>query len=143
MQLGFLGEFNHVVDAKNRLFIPAKFREGLGETFVIVKPVRGNCLRAYSADGWEACLAPLRSMSRKDAEKVMNYYARHAITVSPDSQGRVVITSKLLGEAEIQKDVVILGCNDYVDIWSLENYNAMVAEEDQEELLDILERNGL
>lgn len=82
-------------------------------------------------------------MNRKDAEKVMNYYARHAITVSPDSQGRVVITSKLLGEAEIQKDVVILGCNDYVDIWSLESYNAMVAEEDQEELLDILERNGL
>ena len=57
-----LGEFNHNLDTKKRLFIPAKFRDELGETFVIAKLLRGDCLRICSLEEWEKYLAPIYQM---------------------------------------------------------------------------------
>lgn len=138
----FLGEFRHNLDAKKRLFIPAKFREELGETFVIVKLLRGNCLRVCSIEEWEKHIAPIVAMDRKSSEGILRKLHRQSIQVSPDAQGRVVI-SDLVPLANIEKNAVIIGCGHYAEIWAEAEYEAMLNEENDEEMLKALEDMGL
>jgi MraZ protein len=139
----FLGEYRHNLDAKNRLFIPAKFREELGESFVVAKLMRGECLRVCSAAEWDKYLEPIRNLNRKDSEKIVRALTKEAIQVSPDAQGRVVLSSALIEKAGLEKNAVIIGCNDYVEIWSEAAYQRMLDEEDESEMLAILESMGL
>ena len=139
----FLGEYRHNLDAKNRLFIPAKFREELGESFVIAKLMRGECLRVCSVAEWDKYIEPIRNMQRKDSEKIFRALTKEAIQVSPDAQGRVVLSAALVEKAGLTKNAVIIGCNDYVEIWSEEAYQRMIEEEDEGEMLAILESMGL
>lgn len=139
----FLGEYRHNLDAKNRLFIPAKFREELGESFVVAKLMRGECLRVCSAAEWDKYLEPIRNLNRKDSEKIVRALTKEAIQVSPDAQGRVVLSSALIEKAGLEKNAVIIGCNDYVEIWSEVAYQHMLDEEDESEMLAILESMGL
>ena len=70
----FGGEYHHTKDSKNRVFMPAKLREELGETFVIAKDVRTKCLKVYSLSGWEEYIAPLKQQSRSFAESVFDRF---------------------------------------------------------------------
>ena len=139
----FLGEFKHNLDAKKRLFIPAKFREELGEVFVIVKLLRGNCLRVCSLEEWEKYIEPILAMDRKDAEKILRKLHRQSIQVAPDAQGRVVLSSELVALAGIEKNTVIIGCGHYAEIWAEAEYEAMLSEENDEDMLNALEEMGL
>ena len=139
----FTGEFEHSVDSKNRIFVPAKFREELGESFVVVRDIRGPILKIYSLEAWQEYLAPIKAQERKLAEKALRYLHRNAAQVSPDSQGRIVLSASLLAYAEIEKEAMIVGCSDYCEIWSLENYRAEIEGEDAEEIREELERLGL
>ena len=137
------GEYRHTVDPKNRLFIPAKHREELGNSFMIVKDVRGPRLKVYSMGAWEAYIAPIRSQERKVAEAAMRFLHKDAVVAEPDSQGRVILTGKLLEYAGITKDAVIIGCADYAEIWSAEKYDEEMANEDPAALCAALEALGL
>ena len=137
------GEYRHAIDTKKRLFIPAKHREVLGTSFIIVRDVRGPRLKVYSMEGWEAYIAPIRQQERKLAEKALRFLHKDALTAEPDSQGRVVLTPGLVEYAQIEKDVVIVGCSDYAEIWSQELYREEMADEDVEALRGELERLGL
>ncbi len=139
----FLGEFKHNLDAKKRLFIPAKFREELGEAFVIVKLLRGNCLRVCSLEEWEKYIEPILAMDRKDAERILRKLHRQSIQVAPDAQGRVVLSSELVALAGIEKNTVIIGCGHYAEIWAETEYEAMLGEESDEDMLNALEEMGL
>lgn len=139
----FTGEFEHSIDSKKRIFVPAKFREELGETFMVVRDIRGPILKMYSLEAWQEYLAPIKAQERKLAEKALRYLHRNAAQVSPDTQGRIVLTSSLLAYAEIEKEAMVVGCSDYCEIWSLENYRAEIESEDAEEIRDELERLGL
>lgn len=139
----FTGEFEHSIDSKKRIFVPAKFREELGETFMVVRDIRGPILKMYSLEAWQEYLAPIKAQERKIAEKALRYLHRNAAQVSPDTQGRIVLTSSLLAYAEIEKEAMVVGCSDYCEIWSLENYRAEIESEDAEEIRDELERLGL
>ena len=116
------GEYRHVVDAKNRLFIPAKLREELGDTFVITKALRNHCLTVYSLEKWEAYIEPIRQKERKLVEETLRFLHAPLITVTPDAQGRVVLTPALMRFAGIDKNAVIVGCSSYAEIWAAENY---------------------
>ena len=139
----FTGEFEHSVDSKNRMFVPARFREELGETFMVVRDIRGPILKMYSLEAWQEYLAPIRSQERRLAEKALRYLHRNAAQVSPDSQGRIVLSPSLLEYAEIKKEAMIVGCSDYCEVWSLENYRAEIENEDGDEICAELERLGL
>ncbi len=139
----FTGEFEHSVDSKNRIFVPSKFRDELGETFMVVRDIRGPVLKIYSLDGWQEYLAPIRAQERRVAEKALRYLHRNAAQVSPDSQGRIILSPSLLDYAEIKKEAVVVGCSDYCEIWSLENYRAEIDSEDADEIRAELERLGL
>ncbi|MBQ4274316.1 MAG: division/cell wall cluster transcriptional repressor MraZ, partial [Clostridia bacterium] len=85
----FGGEYRHNKDSKNRVFMPAKLREELGETFVIAKDIREKCLKVYSLAGWEEYIAPLKEQNRKLSEKILRFLHASLAQVTPDSQGRV------------------------------------------------------
>lgn len=137
------GEYRHGVDPKKRLFIPAKQREELGSSFMIVRDFRGPRLKMYSMEEWEAYIAPIKQQERKVAEAAMRFLHRDAVAAEPDSQGRVVLTAGLLEYAGITKDAVIVGCGDYAEIWAAEIYDVEMAAEDPAALCASLEGLGL
>ena len=139
----FTGEYNHTVDSKNRIFVPAKFREELGESFIVARDVRAHILKVYSLEGWEAYLAPIKQQERRLAEQALRYLHRNAAQVTPDAQGRILIPSALLEYAEIEKEAVFVGCSDYCEIWSAGNYAAEIEGEDPDFIRQELEKLGL
>ncbi len=139
----FTGEYEHSVDTKNRIFVPAKFREELGESFIISRDLRGPRLKIFSKEGWEAYIAPIMEQERRISEKAMRYLHRNAVQVSPDSQGRVVLTRELLAYAEIEKNAVVVGCSTYAEIWSAENWARELEGESADDIRAELERFGL
>ena len=137
------GEFKHNIDTKNRLFIPAKHREELGETFMVAKSVRENCLKVYSLEEWERYIEPIVKMERKNSEAILRALHRNASQVSPDAQGRIILPPALVTYAQIEKGAVVVGCGKYAEIWSEEAYDAMVGDEDMADMKELLESYGL
>ena len=138
----FGGEYRHGLDAKNRIFIPAKLREGLGGTFHISKCFHEKCLRVYSAEAWENFLAPLREKPKSLASKAIRLMCSTMAEVTHDSQGRVVLPAELIQYAEIEKNLVIVGCDEYVEIWSEKLYADLKENEDVAAILAELEALG-
>lgn len=139
----FTGEYEHNVDSKNRIFVPAKFRDELGDTFIVARDIRGPRLKMFSLAGWESYIAPILEQDRRISEKAMRYLHRNASQVSPDSQGRILLTRELLDYAEIVKSAIVVGCSSYAEIWSAENWRAEIDGEDSVDLCAELERFGL
>ena len=137
------GEYRHNLDPKNRIFIPAKLREELGATFVVAKDIREKCLKVYSLSGWENYITPLREQKRKLSEKILRFLHASLVQVTPDSQGRIVLPQELVVHAEIEKNVVIVGCCDYAEIWAEAGYEKLKEDEDLSEMLAELEELGL
>ena len=139
----FTGEHYHALDSKGRLAMPAKLREELGESFIIAPAIRDNCIKVYSMAEWEIFLKPILETPRKTSEATLRYLHRTAAQVTPDSQGRVLLTPGLLDKAQIKKDAVVVGCGSYIEIWSKENYEAAVSAEDLDAIIQDLEALGL
>ena len=139
----FTGEYAHNVDPKNRIFVPAKFRDELGESFIVARDLRGARLKVFSLEGWQEYIAPILSQERKISEKAMRYLHRNASQVSPDAQGRILLSRELLDYAQISKEAVVVGCSTYLEIWSLENWKSEIEDEDSDEIRFELEKFGL
>ena len=137
------GEFKHNLDPKNRLFIPAKHREELGESFMVARSIRENCLQVYSMSEWEKYIEPIKKMNRKDSEMILRSLHRNAAQVSPDSQGRIVLPVSLVQHANIVKGAVVVGCGTYAEIWSEEIYDKTLEEENLDDIRAVLESFGL
>lgn len=137
------GEYRHGLDAKNRVFIPAKLREELGQTFIVAKDLREKCLKVYSQAEWDRYLAPIKNQERRLAERVLRFLSASMTQVTPDSQGRILLPKDLVQYAEIARDVVVVGCYDYAEIWAEESYNKLKENEDVEEMIRELESFGL
>ena len=145
-----LGEYHHSLDAKNRVSIPAKFRDELGEKFIIVRNIRKSCLCVYSAEEWAKYVEKCKQMPVKVVEKAFEFYYHGAINGTPDSLGRVLMSAALLEHAKISvtpdegnRSMVFVGCGDYGEIWSEDNYSRHMAELDIDALRQALEEFGL
>lgn len=117
-----LGRFTHTVDAKNRLFIPAKHREQLGDSFVITRNI-DKCLSVFSMAEWEKYTDKLEQLPTTQAREIARFIYSNAAEVQPDSQGRILISAELLAYAGIQKSAVIVGCGRRAEIWAEEVWN--------------------
>lgn len=137
------GEFRHNLDPKNRLFIPAKMRDELGESFVVTKSLRNKCLTVYSLAEWDAYMAPLMQQNRKLQEKAIRFLNASASESVPDSQGRVVLPKALIDYAGLDKGVVIVGCYHYAEIWAETDYDKIKDDEDVDGMIAELESLGL
>ena len=114
------GQYAHNIDAKGRLFIPARLREELGQTFHVTVGM-DHCLSIYSDESWAAFTDKVRSLPYSKAKALRPLFA-NAVDCEPDGQGRILIPAKLREYAELQKDVVVLGRVDRAEIWNAERW---------------------
>ena len=124
------GEFRHSIDVKNRIFMPAKLREEMGEVFMVACDIRQKCLKVYSLEGWQAYIAPIKQQRRELAERIMRMLHSTASQVTPDAQGRILLPQFLIRDIGIDKACVIVGVSDHFEIWPAEAYDAFDDETD-------------
>ena len=114
------GQYAHNIDAKGRLFIPAKLREELGETFhVTIGP--DHCLTIYPKDTWDDFMAKFHDMPYSKG-KSLRALSANAVDCEPDGQGRILIPAKLRKYADLEKEVVVIGSFDRAEIWNAERW---------------------
>ena len=120
-----IGEFNHGMDNKNRIIIPSKLREDLGESFIISKGLDG-CLYIYPKSEWITFETKLKSLplSSKDARTFSRFFFSGANEMEPDKMGRILIPQSLLEYAGIVDEVVSVGMMNRVEVWSKEKWKA-------------------
>lgn len=120
----FMGEYHHSIDDKGRLIIPAKFRSELGDKFIITRGIE-SCLFAYPEKRWEEIVHKLESLpfTKKDARNFTRFFLSGATVAEFDKQGRVNITSPLINYASIEKECIIIGTGDRLEIWSEDAWN--------------------
>ncbi len=121
------GVYRHGIDAKGRIFIPAKLKEELGDTFYVTISTE-KCLSAYSAQSWEALMARIRTFPRVKQMKMRPLFS-HAAKCELDSQGRVLLPQALRDYAGITKNVAVVGAGDWAEFWDEESWNNIDAEE--------------
>jgi len=140
------GEYNHSIDVKGRLIIPSKFREILGEDFVITKGL-DNCLFLYPYNEWKLFEEKLRTLplTNKNAREFARFFVGSAVDGGLDKQGRVLISSALRTYAKLEKDVVLAGMLNRVEIWNKEQWdrNNAVVEENIDDIAGQMEALGL
>ena len=120
----FMGEYSHTIDTKGRLIIPSKFREDLGETFVVTKGLDG-CLFVFSDEEWKAFEIKLKSLplTNKNARQFARFFVAGATPCELDKQGRILVPATLREFAGLEKDVVLTGMLNRIEIWSKEKWN--------------------
>lgn len=140
----FMGEYNHTIDPKGRVIIPAKFRESLGAQFVITKGLDG-CLYGYPYDTWEEVGRDFRESikSNKEARKFSRFLFSSACSCDIDKQGRILIPANLREYASLQKDLVLAGNLTHIEIWDKEKWESESTFSDMEEVADKLAELGL
>lgn len=115
------GEYQHSIDAKGRLFIPAKFRENLGAAFVVTKGLDG-CLFLYSMQAWNILEDKINGLPMSKSRDLQRFFFSSAADCAPDAQGRVVIPQNLRQYAGLTKDVTIIGVSGRAEIWDTERW---------------------
>ncbi len=118
-----IGEYEHSLDIKGRLIMPAKLRETIGEKFIVTKGLDG-CLFAFSLTEWANFEQKLRTLpiSNKDARAFSRFFFAGAIECEIDKQGRFLISSNLREFANLDKDVIIIGMDSRIEIWSKDKW---------------------
>ncbi|WP_377889360.1 division/cell wall cluster transcriptional repressor MraZ [Alkalihalobacillus sp. R86527] len=115
----FMGEYQHTVDEKGRMIIPAKFRDELGDTFVLTRGL-DKCIFGYPMEEWEALEEKMKTLpfTKKDARAFTRFFFSGATECQLDKQGRVNIAGTLRQYAELEKECVVIGVSNRLEIWS-------------------------
>ena len=131
----FMGEYNHTVDAKGRVIVPSKFREQLGEEFVVTKGLDG-CLFVYENTEWKALEEKLHALplTNANARKFSRFFLAGATTCE---------VAVLRDFAGIDKDAVLVGVGSRIEIWSKDNWNQSNTYDDMEEIAENMEGLGI
>ena len=132
-----MGEYNHNIDAKGRVTIPAKFRSELGEHFVVTRGL-ADCLSAYSFERWQRIQDNLSklSLTNKAGMKLTRLIMGNAIECEVDKMGRILITQALRSKAGLDKDVVIIGLGDRIEIWNKQKWDEVNAPDAFDDMTD-------
>ena len=140
----YMGEYNHTIDAKGRLIIPSKFRDVLGDEFVVTKGLDG-CLFVYDNAGWSAFEEKLKALPLmdKEARRFVRFFLAGAANVEVDKQGRILLPSVLRDFAAIDKDVVLVGVGARIEIWSKENWSEAAEYDDMDDIAEHMSKLGL
>ena len=135
----FMGEYHHSIDEKGRIIIPSKFRNELGDSFVITRGLE-NCLFVYSLVEWNKIVDRLKKLpfTKKDARNFTRFFLSGATVTELDKQGRVNINQSLIDFAKLEKDCIVIGVNDRLEIWSKESWESFF-NDNSDKLSDIAE----
>lgn len=140
----FMGEYNHTIDAKGRLIMPSKFREALGDEFVVTKGLDG-CLFVYPNKEWQAFEEKLRTLplTNKNARQFSRFFLAGAASCEVDKQGRILLPGVLREFAELEKEVVLVGVLSRIEIWSKDKWLESNVYDDMDEIAEHMEELGL
>jgi len=121
----FLGEYQHSADAKGRVIMPAKFRDELGQKFIVTKGL-DKCLLVYTERDWEALNEKVRQLPVTDegVRRFVRFFFGGAAECECDAQGRVNIPQNLRDYAGIRKDVISIGVSNRIEMWSREGWDS-------------------
>ncbi len=133
-----MGEFQHNMDAKGRVTIPARFREDLGEKFYVTKGL-DDCLFVLSSQQWERLLEKMASLPLAKARNLQRFFFSGASEAEPDKQGRILIPPQLREYAGLTKDVTVIGAAARAEIWDTERWRQYNEGQTQESILDAME----
>lgn len=130
----FMGQYEHSIDTKGRIIIPAKYREDLGESFVVTRGLDG-CLFLYPQADWQEFVEKLQSLpSNQNTRKIQRQFLSKAMEVTLDKQGRILIPALLRKLAKLEKEVVFVGMMNRVEIWDKACLAQQEMQEEEEEL---------
>ena len=126
-----MGEYLHTIDAKGRIILPVKFRDELGDNFVITKGL-DNCLFIYDQTEWEILSGKLKQLplAKPEARAFVRFFFAGAMQLECDKQGRFLVPGNLREYAVLEKDVVLIGVSNRVEVWSKstwEKYNEEIS----------------
>ena len=123
-----MGEFNHSIDDKNRLIIPSKLRNELGNEAVITRGL-DKCLFIYSKKEWESIVSKLSNLpfTKKSVRDFNRFFLSSASTIVFDKMGRVSLSQSLLNYANLNKECVIIGVNDRVEVWDKNEFDTFIS----------------
>lgn len=129
----FIGEYRFSMDTKGRVSIPTKFREKLGEVFYITKGF-DNCLFVYTSEEWDKFMKKLDAarLGSSDSRKIQRFFLSASTECTTDKQGRVLISAPQREYAGIEKEVVIIGVSNRLEIWAEEKWKKYVEEEESD-----------
>ncbi|MDK2809254.1 MAG: transcriptional regulator MraZ [Clostridiales bacterium] len=139
----FMGEYNHSIDTKGRIIVPAKFRELLGDTFVVSLGLDG-CLFLYPINEWERFVEQLKNLpGNKEARQLQRYFMAGAADIEVDKQGRILLPVKLREAAALEKDVVFVGVLSKIEIWSKERWESNNTFDNMDDIAENMSSFGL
>jgi MraZ protein len=120
-----MGEYLHSIDDKGRLILPAKFREELGESFIVTKGL-DSCLFVYDKKEWEILASKLKQLplAKPEARAFVRFFFSGGAEISCDKQGRVLLPNNLREYALLDKDVVVIGVSNRIEIWNRSKWDA-------------------
>ncbi|MBH0229045.1 division/cell wall cluster transcriptional repressor MraZ [Halobacillus yeomjeoni] len=135
----FMGEFQHNIDTKGRMIVPSKFRQDLGESFVLTRGL-DQCLFAYPMDEWKLLEEKLKKLplTKKDARAFTRFFFSGAVECELDKQGRVNIPPPLRKYASLEKECVVIGVSNRIEFWSNDQWESYF-EESEESFSEIAE----
>ena len=132
----FMGEYHHSIDSKGRIIIPSKVRDGLGENFIVTRGLDG-CLFLYPKIEWDKKIEKFKELpDTKDKRQFMRIFLSGATICEYDKQGRINIPNPLVEFAKLEKDCIIIGVDEKLEIWSKERWEEFIAN-NEENLSDI------
>ena len=135
----FMGEYHHNLDEKSRLVIPSLYRKELGNKFVITRGIE-KCLYVYTLSEWQKIVDKLQELpfTKKDARTFIRAFFSGAAYCEIDKSGRIVLASNIKDYANINKECVIIGANNRIEIWDKTLWNEEISSK-ADELSDIAE----
>lgn len=140
----FMGEYNHSIDAKGRLIIPSKFRDTLGEEFVVTKGLEG-CLFVFEKYDFETFMDKLNEKSDLEAKvrKIKRFFISGAQEMEPDKQGRMLVPPVLREYAGLEKEVVFAGVGGHIEIWDKAKWEDITSFDDINDIAEELSNIGI
>lgn len=138
---GVKGEYRHSIDSKGRLFMPAKFREELGQSFIVTKGL-DSCLFVYSNSAWEVLEQKICALPLSKSRDLQRFFFSSAAECLPDSQGRILLPANLREYAGLSKDASIIGVSGRVEIWDSSKWNDYNGAVTAEAIADAMEELG-
>ena len=135
----FMGQYEHSIDTKGRIIIPAKYRDDLGDAFVVTHGLDG-CLFLYPKEEWESFVEKLKELpSNQKTRRIQRQFLSKAMEVALDKQGRILIPALLRTEAGLEKEVVFVGMMNRVEVWDKGRLEEQEVEESPEALESALD----
>ncbi|HPU63158.1 MAG TPA: division/cell wall cluster transcriptional repressor MraZ [Mobilitalea sp.] len=139
----FMGEYVHTIDAKGRIIIPSKFREELGDEFVLTLGLDG-CLFAYPYSEWQIFVEKLKTLpGTKEARQLQRYFMAGAAACQADKQGRILIPAKLRESAALEKEIVFVGVLNKIEIWNKERWEQNNQYDDVDSIAEHMSQYGI